>query len=92
MDIWQYLPNVTKCRSVMGSTHIAPPHAVGQQSCGALHNTVGPQAASQMSTDNVGGHEPPHDTSDTDVAVEKKTSKTIECNTYSNCTIIAQSH
>lgn len=50
---------LTKCLAVTGSTHIDPPHEVGQ------HNWEdgqvwlrGPHAASHISTDKVGGQDP----------------------------------
>lgn len=42
----------------MGSTHIAPPQAVGQHILVLPQDTLGPQDASHISTDSVGGHDP----------------------------------
>lgn len=52
------LPSVVKWRRVTGSTHIAPPCEVGQQSCELLHGFSEPHFASRRSTAKVGGHEP----------------------------------
>lgn len=68
----------------MGSTHIAPPHAVGQQICVVLQGCVNPQEASQISTDRVGGHEPFSDADTAVTTLENDIRAIVLINKYKN--------